>query len=227
MEYRYPVVLKYFLFFLIVYLFLRYYKQITPDKYVWVALVITAIMFVLDFIMIKNHPPMQSESEYEKFSCYAGLADDNYNRLSDLNIGKNCIGANKNLENPDVTYINKRYGAIGKNSSTLNKRRNARKFKTSRCSEQPIKPHRNDEYNEELYEYDDNLPDDDFRYEYDDAIENAGEMNPEDNVNYVESNDSIRDPNLSHSRREMLDKTFEDGEYDNFDQYNYRTHKNL
>lgn len=63
MEYRYPPLYKYVVLFIILFLFLRYYKQITPDKYLLVAILVTLLVVALDYMMIFDHPAIITTEE--------------------------------------------------------------------------------------------------------------------------------------------------------------------
>lgn len=55
MNYIYPPIYKYIAFILIFFLFLRYYKVITQQNYLIIALVATIIIILLDYFLIENH----------------------------------------------------------------------------------------------------------------------------------------------------------------------------
>src|SRR5205809_935028 len=82
MEYRYPPLYKYAVLFLILFLFLRYYRQITPDKYLLIAILVTLLVATLDYMFVYEHPSLISTSE-EEFN-----ADDLDDILDDKKDGK-------------------------------------------------------------------------------------------------------------------------------------------
>lgn len=51
-EYLYPPIYKYIIFFVIILSFLKFYTQITSDKYLLICLLFTFIIMVLDYMMI-------------------------------------------------------------------------------------------------------------------------------------------------------------------------------
>lgn len=55
MNYIFPPLYKYIAFILIFFLFIRYYKVITQQNYLLVALVATVIILLLDYFLIENH----------------------------------------------------------------------------------------------------------------------------------------------------------------------------
>ena len=63
MEYKYPPLYKYIAFFIILFLFMRHYKQITSDKYLIVSILITLLLVALDYMIISNSPPLLSMDE--------------------------------------------------------------------------------------------------------------------------------------------------------------------
>lgn len=74
MDYLYPPIYKYIAFFTIIFLFMEFYKSITPDKYLFIALLFTLLVFMLDFMMIANQGSLtdindsaSSDSFYEGF----------------------------------------------------------------------------------------------------------------------------------------------------------------
>ena len=77
MEYKYPPIFKYIVFFIIVFLFLRYYKQITSDKYMVIAFVITLFIIILDYIIIGNQPSLfETSTKSEIFNNNDNNIDD-------------------------------------------------------------------------------------------------------------------------------------------------------
>ena len=77
MEYRYPPLYKYIIIFVIVFLFLRYYNYITPDKYLWIALFVTILIILLDYMIISDHPNVMHNREDELFDELAEILDFN------------------------------------------------------------------------------------------------------------------------------------------------------
>jgi len=65
MEYLYPPLYKYIAIFIIIFLFLKFYKQITPDKYLIISILITLLFVSLDYMMISNQPSLFSLSVKE------------------------------------------------------------------------------------------------------------------------------------------------------------------
>ncbi|AYV81217.1 MAG: hypothetical protein Harvfovirus21_14 [Harvfovirus sp.] len=76
MEYRYPPLYKYIIIFVIIFLFLRYYKNITPDKYLWIAVFITLLVILLDYMLINSHPNvMHNGDDTETFDDLTDLLE--------------------------------------------------------------------------------------------------------------------------------------------------------
>lgn len=63
MEYRFPPLYKYIAFFIILFLFLRHYKQLTQDKYLIISILITLLVVLLDYMLILNHPNILQTKE--------------------------------------------------------------------------------------------------------------------------------------------------------------------
>ena len=58
MEYIYPPVYKYITLFVIIFLFLSFYKNISSDKFLLFAFVITMFIIAIDYIIVYNQPPL-------------------------------------------------------------------------------------------------------------------------------------------------------------------------
>jgi hypothetical protein len=65
MEYRYPPLYKYIAFFVIFYLFIRHYKQLTQDKYLIIAVFATLLIALLDYMLIFDHPNILSNENFD------------------------------------------------------------------------------------------------------------------------------------------------------------------
>lgn len=71
MKYKYPSIYKYGLLLLIIYMFFKHQNSMSSDKLLTNSIVITIIVGLIDFIIIKNHPNLletesQQEKEYQK-----------------------------------------------------------------------------------------------------------------------------------------------------------------
>src|SRR5579883_2763464 len=76
MEYKYPPLYKYIAFFIILFLFLRFYKQITPDRYLVISILVTLLIIAIDYMVISNQPPLLSISENFDQDDLAGILED-------------------------------------------------------------------------------------------------------------------------------------------------------
>ena len=88
MEYRYSPLYKYLAFLIILFLFLRQYKQISQDKYLIIAILITLLVILLDYMLIFDHPTIL----YTKDSF-------NTDDLDDILDDDNTVYENKNQKN--------------------------------------------------------------------------------------------------------------------------------
>lgn len=78
MEYRYPPLYKYIAFFIILFLFLRHYKQLTQDKYLIISILITLLVVLLDYMLIFGHPNiLQTKESFDSDDLDDILDDDN------------------------------------------------------------------------------------------------------------------------------------------------------
>ncbi len=62
MDYKYPPIYKYIILLILITTFLRYYKVITKENFLILAGIFTYMVFVFDFILIRNHPSLLKES---------------------------------------------------------------------------------------------------------------------------------------------------------------------
>ena len=58
MNYKYPPIYKYGLFFIATYMFLKHQQLMTSDKLLVNSIIITLIMAIIDYIIIYNHPSL-------------------------------------------------------------------------------------------------------------------------------------------------------------------------
>ena len=56
MEYKYPPIYKYGFLLLVIYMFLKYQKIMTPEKLLYNSVFIIIIFGIFDYIIIDNHP---------------------------------------------------------------------------------------------------------------------------------------------------------------------------
>ncbi len=63
MDYKYPPIYKYIILLILITTFLRYYKVITKENFLILAGIFTYMVFVFDFILIRNHPSLLKESQ--------------------------------------------------------------------------------------------------------------------------------------------------------------------
>ena len=116
MEYKYPPIIKYIVFFVIIYLFLKYNKEITPAEYLPVAILFSLILIILDYMLISNHQNLLNSSPQKKedfnINNYSKV-DFNSDDENDPVISRNCKKSNyvtqENVDDPNETYINKKY----------------------------------------------------------------------------------------------------------------------
>jgi hypothetical protein len=67
MDYKYPPIYKYIILLILITTFLRYYKVITKENFLVIAGIFTYMVFIFDFILIKNHPALLTETQNENF----------------------------------------------------------------------------------------------------------------------------------------------------------------
>jgi hypothetical protein len=71
MNYKYPPIYKYGLFFIAIYMFLKHQQLMTPDKLLVNSVVIALMIAIIDYIIIDNHPGIfekkQQKSNVENF----------------------------------------------------------------------------------------------------------------------------------------------------------------
>ncbi len=67
MDYKYPPIYKYIILLILITTFLRYYKVITKENFLLIAGIFTYMVFIFDFILIRNHPALLSENQTENF----------------------------------------------------------------------------------------------------------------------------------------------------------------
>jgi hypothetical protein len=61
MNYKYPPIYKYIILLILITTFLRYYKVITKDNFLLIAGIFTYMVFLFDFVLIKNHPSLLTD----------------------------------------------------------------------------------------------------------------------------------------------------------------------
>lgn len=57
-EYKYPPIYKYVIFFVLVYMFIKHQRLISQDKLLLLTTVIVLILAALDYMIIRNHPSL-------------------------------------------------------------------------------------------------------------------------------------------------------------------------
>jgi hypothetical protein len=67
MDYKYPPIYKYIILLILITTFLRYYKVVTKENFLLIAGIFTYMVFIFDFILIKNHPSLLTETQNENF----------------------------------------------------------------------------------------------------------------------------------------------------------------
>jgi membrane-bound metal-dependent hydrolase YbcI (DUF457 family) len=77
-EYIYPPLYKYVTIFVLLFLFLKFYKQINNDKFLIISILFTLLVITLDYMMIYNHPPIT------KYDMEYFIDDDDYDDYDDL-----------------------------------------------------------------------------------------------------------------------------------------------
>ena len=65
MEYKLPPLYKYIIFSIILYLFLRNYKYISQDKFIIIAVLITLLIILLDYMFIIDHPNILETENFD------------------------------------------------------------------------------------------------------------------------------------------------------------------
>ena len=63
MNYRIAPLYKYLIFAAILFLFLKYYRQITPNRYILVTFFAVGVLFLLDYVLIDDHPNILDTGE--------------------------------------------------------------------------------------------------------------------------------------------------------------------
>lgn len=78
MNYKYPPIYKYGLLLILIFMFFKHQKILTPDKILTYSIAITLFVAVLDYILIKDHPyPLEStENDKKKEDFDETFSDD-------------------------------------------------------------------------------------------------------------------------------------------------------
>ena len=101
MEYRYPPLYKYIAFFIILFLFLRHYKQITQDKYLIISILITLLVVLLDYMLIFDHPSiLQTKEEFDPDDLDDILDDGTTYDSTKSNVKEECVQQVRPNPNP-------------------------------------------------------------------------------------------------------------------------------
>lgn len=58
MNYKYPPIYKYIILLILITTFLRYYQIINKDSFLLIAGIFTYMVFIFDYILIRNHPSL-------------------------------------------------------------------------------------------------------------------------------------------------------------------------
>lgn len=111
MEYKYPPIYKYIATFVIIFLFLQFYKQIPYDTFLLLTVLITLLFIALDYMMINDSPPLLDLNTDPKKNnidsdvvtnindtnkyYYKNYNKKNYGNYIDTIIGKNNINKYK------------------------------------------------------------------------------------------------------------------------------------
>jgi len=61
MNYKYPPIYKYIILLILITTFLRYYQIINKDSFLLIAGIFTYMVFIFDYILIRNHPSLLTE----------------------------------------------------------------------------------------------------------------------------------------------------------------------
>jgi len=66
MDYKYPPIYKYAIFFIAIYMFLKHQQVMTLDKLLVNSIVMTLIIILIDFVVINNHPNLLENKNNDK-----------------------------------------------------------------------------------------------------------------------------------------------------------------
>jgi hypothetical protein len=80
MNYKYPSIYKYGLLLLVIYMFIKHQKIMSADKMLLNSVIITLLVFILDNIIIKDHPTLLEETYKRK----SKKSDDDFDEQDDI-----------------------------------------------------------------------------------------------------------------------------------------------
>lgn len=70
MSYKYPPIYKYALLLLVIFLFFKHQKIMSQDKILLNSVIITLIVTLFDYVLIKNHPGLFDNPENKEIKNY-------------------------------------------------------------------------------------------------------------------------------------------------------------
>lgn len=68
MYYKYPPIYKYIIILILITTFLKYYKVLTKESFLVIAIVCTYFIIIFDYILIDMHPSILSEISIKKIN---------------------------------------------------------------------------------------------------------------------------------------------------------------
>ncbi len=92
MYYKYPPIYKYIIILILITTFLKYYKVLTKESFLVIAIVCTYFIIIFDYILIDMHPSILSEIYIKKI-----------NKKNNINYRQNKQDK-QNKENKETNY---------------------------------------------------------------------------------------------------------------------------
>lgn len=104
MEYLYPPIYKYLTIFVVIFLFLQFYKQLTADTFLIIAILITLLVISLDYMMIYNQPSLlDTNINKSKLNAKSIVNKEHFIDEVDVFINKNKKKKNDGIDTDDNT----------------------------------------------------------------------------------------------------------------------------
>ncbi len=125
MDYKYPPIYKYVILLILMTTFLKYYDQITKENYLVICAIFTFMIFIFDYVLIRNHPILfedknnneinddnHEDSRRQKIKFISIDDDDNEEHYSDLENDDNIELFDENNDNELTDEINRQLDNI-------------------------------------------------------------------------------------------------------------------
>ena len=130
MDYKYPPIYKYAVFFIAIYMFLKHQQLMTPDKLLVNSIVMTLIMILIDFVIINNHPNLLENKNNNKQEDFcddlSGKEIEEIINSYDMSIASDLESDDDDDQNEDAReYTNKHeaFNPVNRYNKTYNRTR--------------------------------------------------------------------------------------------------------